>query len=171
MLSGAISRRLVRSGRKTCGTRFVLHPKYESKYVRVVDALILLVSKIPLFQWYLNNIIRLVRTKFQWLRDASNCMEDTCLKTFCNKSSSVTTDTNHWPWISSLTYACLNWSVQPWIPLEPHGVDSPVTDAVRSKMIASATTQIPFKLGPYVYNFVLSVSLALCCSDSHSRDI
>ncbi|KAG6549694.1 hypothetical protein Mapa_008674 [Marchantia paleacea] len=40
---------------------------------------------------------------------------------------------------------------EPWIPLEPHGVDSPVTDGVRSKMIASATTQIPFKLGPADY--------------------
>ncbi|KAL2651484.1 hypothetical protein R1flu_019612 [Riccia fluitans] len=40
---------------------------------------------------------------------------------------------------------------EPWIPLEPHGVDSPVTDGIRAKMIASAATQIPFKLGPSDY--------------------
>ncbi|KAL3700178.1 hypothetical protein R1sor_018200 [Riccia sorocarpa] len=40
---------------------------------------------------------------------------------------------------------------EPWIALEPHGVDSPVTDAIRTKMIASAPTQIPFKLGPSDY--------------------
>ncbi|CAM6101262.1 unnamed protein product [Calypogeia fissa] len=35
---------------------------------------------------------------------------------------------------------------EPWIPLEPHGVDSPVTDGVRHQMIASTSSQIPFKL-------------------------
>lgn len=38
-----------------------------------------------------------------------------------------------------------------WIPLEPHGVDSPLTDGIRQKMVASTKTPIPFTLRPEEY--------------------
>ncbi|CAK9210816.1 unnamed protein product [Sphagnum troendelagicum] len=41
--------------------------------------------------------------------------------------------------------------LQSWIPLEPHGVDSPLTDGIRQKMVASTKTPIPFTLRPEEY--------------------
>ncbi|CAK9209591.1 unnamed protein product [Sphagnum troendelagicum] len=43
--------------------------------------------------------------------------------------------------------------LQSWIPLEPHGVDSPLTDGIRQKMVASTKTPIPFTLRPYETHF------------------
>ncbi|XP_057858301.2 uncharacterized protein LOC131067349 [Cryptomeria japonica] len=40
---------------------------------------------------------------------------------------------------------------EPWIPLEAHGIDSPVTDTIRQKMVAVENFQIPFSMNPYDY--------------------
>eukprot|EP01018_Ginkgo_biloba_P006541 Gb_35421 [translate_table: standard] len=40
---------------------------------------------------------------------------------------------------------------EPWIPLEPHGIDSPVTGGFRKKMIAAENFQIPFTMSPFDY--------------------
>lgn len=36
-----------------------------------------------------------------------------------------------------------------WIPLEPHGTDSPVTEGIRQKMVASTTNRLTFDMSPY----------------------
>lgn len=40
---------------------------------------------------------------------------------------------------------------EPWITLEPHGIDSPVTDEFRQKMVAVEDFQIPFSMNIHDY--------------------
>lgn len=40
---------------------------------------------------------------------------------------------------------------EPWIALEPHGIDSPVTDEFRQKMVAVEDFQIPFSMNMHDY--------------------
>ncbi|KAH9305597.1 hypothetical protein KI387_010001, partial [Taxus chinensis] len=40
---------------------------------------------------------------------------------------------------------------EPWIPLEAHGIDSPVTYGIRQQMVAVENFQIPFSMNPYNY--------------------
>lgn len=35
-----------------------------------------------------------------------------------------------------------------WIPLEPHGTDSPITEGIRQKMVTSTQDRINFNLSP-----------------------
>jgi DNA-directed RNA polymerase-3 subunit RPC5 len=40
---------------------------------------------------------------------------------------------------------------EPWIPLEPHGTDSPVTEGIRQKMVAKTQDRINFNMTPDAY--------------------
>ncbi|XP_057825322.2 uncharacterized protein LOC131037266 isoform X2 [Cryptomeria japonica] len=53
--------------------------------------------------------------------------------------------------LQSYTYFKQLDEAEPWIPLEAHGIDSPVTDGIRQKIVAVENFEIPFNMNQYEY--------------------